>query len=240
MGIKEEAEGQGAVYNLKLALEDIRNMLPDALKNGNGIVGSIFSMAMQCLDFFGKISARFGNSLVDLTQKELQAEGARDFLTEMKKLHLSADERAELLRKWRLDVKDRSAAWVALAEHFIQLCHKGMESATNIIDRELTAIKKQVSAKSNPDNLLVETAALDRIEEKTEIQNRHLEHEYFNKETEDQPKDMLGMAKAITHHYNWYKDNAFDTLSVVFNGRPDSHIRHAESEKLNTRLPGPH
>jgi hypothetical protein len=245
------------------ALKDAREFLPDAMKDTKSIVGSIFSMFMQGAEFFKKIFADFSlypaDSRYDLSSKELQTEGAQMFLDKIQELKLNNEQRVVLLHQWRQDPKDRSLAWVALAQYGLDMGEKGMSCAQNIINECLDTIKKKVKITSrNEDSaittefqneaLLIKNAELEQIAQNIklekelvnakQIENLQQQEHYKNllKNGEAHLKNILKIGTDfITLHYNMYKDNAsgIPVPAVV-----SDDVLHRKFDDLNRRLKG--
>jgi hypothetical protein len=262
MSVKEEK--QDFLYNIKLVLEDIKNMMPESMKDGNGIIGSIFAMLMQFVELFNKISARFFKSPIEFSSEELNDAGAREFLGEIKKLNLSESDKKVLLDTWRENTKDKSAAWIALADYCLHMGNVGMQTAKNIIDMQLAVIKSKVTHEDSIENIcspdlakefereifLIKEAELIQIEKNNRIEQALLsderdrdiagynEHVGLLQQGKERLKEILEAGHVvITRHYDLYKENAFGVPVALFQeNRPEHHILHEEFEKLNHKL----
>ncbi len=255
MNIKEER--QDFLYNINLALEDIKNMLPGSMKSENGIIGSIFAVLMQFMALFNTISARFIKSPIELNAEELNDAGAKEFLAEIKRLNLSESDRKALLGIWRENTQDKSAAWIALTDCCLRVGHVGMETAKNIIDRQLALINNTVIQAEGTDLdkefereiFLIKQAELRQIEKNTQIEQailydeRNRDRIHYNTHL-----DLLQQGKArlkeileagqvvITRHYDLYKDNALGVPVALQDNRPEYDVLHEEFEKLNDKF----
>lgn len=207
-------EEQTVLDTIRLALEDIRQLLPQSMQDQNSIVGWIFSMIFKAFDFFKRMVEHFMRPPVNLektfSKEELSQPGAQDFLYEVSRSDLSTENKAILLDKWRACPEDKNTAWLAFAEMLLQMGNHGLELAAHIIKKQLESIKTSCQdqnsleyhvdpalAKAFEDEVhLIQKAELQQIQEEARLHSDLLDDKRNNDlQHQQQHEQLLAEAK---------------------------------------------